>query len=239
MAAYLRLVLEGPLLAFGGEAVDALGVIEAFPAASMLTGLLANALGWQRHHRAALARLQQRLHYAARIDREGQRLTDFQTAQLGADDQGWTTRGAPEGRAGATYGSPHIRRRDHDADKRVVVALRLDDAGEAPTLADLAAALDEPARPLFLGRKPCLPSSRINAGIVEAETLPDALTSLPPLDTETRLFRLLLPSTELHQDGDEERPWSDQRNWRSGVHGGTRIIRVRHLRPTEPAWPGP
>lgn len=237
MASYLRLVLEGPLLAFGGEAVDSLGVIEAFPAASMLTGLLANALGWQRHHRAALARLQQRLHYAARIDREGQLLTDFQTAQLGANDQGWTTRGAPEGRAGGrtTYGSPHIRRRDHDADKRVVVALRLDDADEAPTLADLAAALDEPARPLFLGHKPCLPSARINAGIVEAGTLPDALASLPPLDTATRL---LLPSSEPHQDGDEECPWSDQRNWHSGVHGGTRMIRIRHLlhaRPTRPA----
>jgi CRISPR system Cascade subunit CasD len=228
MRSFLRLVLEGPLLAFGGEAVDSLGVIEAFPAASMLTGLLANALGWQRHHRAALARLQQRLHYGARIDREGQTLTDFQTAQLGANDQAWTTRGAPEGRAGgaATYDSPHIRRRDHDADKRVVVALRLDESDEAPTLAELAAALDEPARPLFLGRKPCLPSTRINAGIVEAQTLPDALASLPPLDTATRL---LLPNSEPREDGDEERPWSDQRNWRSGVHGGTRMIRIRHL----------
>lgn len=233
MGSYLRLVLEGPLLAFGGEAVDSLGVIEAFPAASMLTGLLANALGWQRYHRAALARLQQRLHYAARIDREGQLLTDFQTAQLGANDQGWTTHGAPEGRAGATYGSPHIRRRDHDADKRVVVALRLDDGEEAPTLVDLAAALDEPARPLFLGRKPCLPSTRINAGIVEAETLLDALASLaPPANTKTRV---LLPDSVPYQDGDEERPWSDQRNWHSGVHGGTRTIRIRHLPPARPA----
>jgi CRISPR system Cascade subunit CasD len=231
MASYLRMVLEGPLLAFGGEAVDSLGVIEAFPAASMLTGLFANALGWQRHHRVALARLQKRLHYAVRIDREGHRLVDFQTAQLGANDQGWTTRGAPEGRAGATYGSPHIRRRDHDADKRVVVALRLDDATEAPTLADLAASLDEPARPLFLGRKACLPTARLNAGIVEAETLLDALASLPALGTPTRL---LVPNSEPPQDGDQERPWSDQRNWHSGVHGGTRVVRIRHLPPTQP-----
>jgi CRISPR system Cascade subunit CasD len=231
VAAYLRLVLEGPLLAFGGEAVDSLGVIEAFPAASMLTGLLANALGWQRHHRAALGRLQQRLHYAARIDREGQTLTDFQTAQLGAKDQGWTTRGVPEGRDGgvATYGSPHIRRRDHDADKRVVVALRLNDADEAPTLTDLAAALDEPARPLFLGRKPCLPSARINAGIVEATSLLDALASLLPRHNVKT--RVLLPNSEASQQGDEERPWSDQRNWRSGVHGGTRTIRIRQILP--------
>jgi hypothetical protein len=93
MADYLRLVLEAPLVAFGGETVDARGVIADFPAASMLTGLLANALGWRRGDRDALARLQARLRYAARIDRDGTRLTDFQTAQLGRNDQGWTTRG--------------------------------------------------------------------------------------------------------------------------------------------------
>jgi CRISPR system Cascade subunit CasD len=232
MPVYLRLVLEAPLMAFGGEAVDALGVTEPFPAASMLTGLLANALGWRRQDRDALARLQQRLHYAVRIDREGQLFTDFQTVQLGANDQGWTTRGAPEGRAGASYGAPHIRRRDYDADKRVVIALRLDAPHEVPTLTDLAAALDEPARPLFLGRKPCLPSGRINAGIVESESLLAALATLPPDEKTTRV---MLPHGEPAQLGDEERPWSDQRNWRSGVHGGTRLVRIRHLTSDKPA----
>ena len=128
MTEYLRLVLEGPMLAFGGETVDARGVIVDFPATSMLTGLLANALGWRRSDGDALASLQARLRYAARIDRDGVRLTDFQTAQLGKDDKGWTTHGAPEGRTGAiiTYSSPHLRQRDYDADKRVVVALYLD-----------------------------------------------------------------------------------------------------------------
>jgi CRISPR system Cascade subunit CasD len=85
MADYLRLVLEAPLLAFGGETVDARGVVADFPGASMLTGLLANALGWRRGDRDALARLQARLCYGARIDRDGTRLTDFQTAQLDDD----------------------------------------------------------------------------------------------------------------------------------------------------------
>jgi CRISPR system Cascade subunit CasD len=230
MASYLRLLLEGPLLAFGGEMVDARGVIADFPAASMLTGLLGNALGLRRTDRAALARLQARLHYAARIDREGTRLTDFQTAQLGKDDRGWTTRGAPEGRDGgaATYNSPHIRQRDHDADKRVVVALRLDPAEEAPSLAMLAASLDEPARPLFLGRKPCLPSARICAGIVEADGLLEALATLPPEGVSSRV---LLPGGEPPAPGDETIPWSDQRDWHSGVHGGTRTVRLRRLPP--------
>jgi CRISPR system Cascade subunit CasD len=231
MTAYLRLVLEGPLLAFGAEAVDARGVIADFPAASMLTGLLANALGWRRSDRACLSRLQDRLRYAARIDREGSRLTDYQTAQISRDDVGWTTRGAPEGRSGgvATYNAPHIRQRDYDADKRVVVALCLDPAEEAPTLADISVALDEPARPLFLGRKPCLPAGRIGAGIVEADSLPAALASLPAPDGIASM-RMLLPDDEPREPNDKARPWSDQRDWRSGVHGGTRTVLIRSQR---------
>jgi CRISPR system Cascade subunit CasD len=231
MAAYLRLVLEGPLLAFGGEAVDARGVIADFPAASMLTGLLANALGWRRSDRDALARLQVRLHYAARIDRDGTRLTDFQTVQLRKDDKGWTTHGMPEGRAGDSYNAPHIRQRDYDADKRIVVAVRLDPPDEVPALAALAAALDEPARPLFLGRKPCLPTARICAGIVDAGGLLAALATLPaPAGTSPRV---LMPANEPRQPGDELRPWSDQRNWHSGVHGGTRAVLLRRLPPSQ------
>ena len=43
---HLILRLEAPLMAFGGETIDNLGVVRRFPSASMLTGLLANALGW-------------------------------------------------------------------------------------------------------------------------------------------------------------------------------------------------
>ena len=95
---HLIVSLESPLMAFGGEIIDNYGVIRWFPSASMLTGLLANALGWRRIERERHQRLQDRLVFAARIDREpatGVRLTDFQTAQLSANDQGWTTRGSP------------------------------------------------------------------------------------------------------------------------------------------------
>ena len=80
---HLILTLESPLMAFGGETIDNYGVIRPFPSASMITGLLANALGWRRIERQDHQRLQDRLVFAARIDREragGSRLTDFQTA---------------------------------------------------------------------------------------------------------------------------------------------------------------
>jgi len=233
MGRHLLLVLEAPLIAFGREAVDARGPVDDFPAASLLTGLLANALGWRRTERARHARLQARLVFAARLDRAGTRLTDFQTAQLGAADRGWTTRGAPEGRAGGanTYNAPHIRARDYDADKRVTVALRLHDAVEAPTLDDLAAALDAPARPLFLGRKPCLPTGRLLAGIFEEDGLLAALAAAPPPDDAAAALRVLLPLEEAAGLVHERRWISDTRDWQSGVHAGGREVAIHTLPP--------
>lgn len=213
-------------MSFGAEAVDARGVVSDFPGASMLTGLLANALGWRRSERARLDSLQSRLRFTARIDREGERLTDFQTAQLVQEDKGWTTRGAPEGRAGGakTYQSPYIRRRDYDADKRVTVALTLDPAEEAPDLGALASALVAPARPLFLGRKPCLPARPIFETTLDATDLLSALQQVPPPSAGPT--RTLLP-IGMREPHDATVLVSDLRNWRSGVHGGQREMSVR------------
>ena len=235
---HLIVSLEAPLMAFGGETIDNYGVIRWFPAASMLTGLLANALGWRRIERKLHQRLQDRLVFAARIDREpatGARLTDFQTAQLGSNDQGWTTRGVPEGRAGgaATYDAPHLRYRDYFADMRVSVALRLEPEEENPTLDNLAAALQEPARPLFIGRKPCLPSRSLideqgTRQFAEGDTALAALLAVP-LSADTPhvdTIRALWPDGEGRADITPSRSYmlTDQRNWTSGLHGGGRLV---------------
>ena len=235
---HLIVSLEAPLMAFGGETIDNYGVIRWFPAASMLTGLLANALGWRRIERELHQRLQDRLVFAARIDREpatGARLTDFQTAQLGSNDQGWTTRGVPEGRAGgaATYDAPHLRYRDYFADMRVSVALRLEPEEENPTLDDLAAVLQEPARPLFIGRKPCLPSRSLideqgTRQFAEGDTALAALLAVP-LSADTPhvdTIRALWPDGEGRADITPSRSYmlTDQRNWTSGLHGGGRLV---------------
>ena len=224
MARHLILTLEAPLMSFGGETVDNLGVIRPFPAVSMLTGLLANALGWRRIERQRHQDLQD----------GGLSLQDFQTAQLGASDRGWTTRGAPEDRAGGanTYNAPHLRYRDYHADMRVTVALRLEPSDDAPTLDDLEAALEEPARPLFIGRKPCLPSSPLFSDYCKGETALDALLAWP-LDTaeirQPATVRLLWPEGENAPDMKHVRTnrrslLTDERNWVSGLHGGGRPV---------------
>lgn len=183
-ATFLLLRLEGPLMSFGTTAVDHRRPVQAWPAASMLTGLLANALGWDGADATALDALQARLRWAARIDRPGELLHDFQTAQLSQSDKGWTTRGVVEERGGGpdAYKSPHLRYRDYRADASVLVALRLQPAEPTPTLEDLARALDTPARPLFLGRKGCLPATRINRGLTQADDAVAALRAAPPGD---------------------------------------------------------
>ena len=254
MKMHLILRLEAPLMAFGGETIDNLGVIRRFPSASMLTGLLANALGWRRVERQRHQDLQERLVFAARIDREpagGGRLTDFQTAKLGAADRGWTTRGRPEGRAGGanTYLAPHLRYRDYHADMRVTVALRLEPADLSPTLEDLAVALRQPARPLFLGRKPCLPSAPLLDSVkgpwAEGDTALSVLRNWPlsESDSDSYQSRRVGRSTDVallwpEGEGDGETPAShtymitDERNWAtSGLHGGGRLVHEAALAP--------
>lgn len=225
MARHLLLRLEGPLMAFGGETIDNLGVIRDFPAQSMLTGLFANALGWRREEADAHDRLQARLVFGARLDRAGSRFTDFQTAELGKDDRGWTTTGQPEGRAGGegTYKGQHLRYRDYHADAAVLVALRLEPADESPTLDTIAEALQRPARPLFLGRKPCLPAGPLFGGWVEAPDVLDALRAAPPLASNEQP-RVLWPAGEGELPGSRRIDLCDERNWTSGVHGGWRPV---------------
>ena len=219
---WLVMRLVAPLASFGGTAIDARGVSRDFPAASALTGLLANALGTERREVAALDRLQARLVFGVRREAEPVlgRMTDFQTAKLEKADRGWTRRGS-EGRDGGalTYDSPHVRYRDYHADTRMSVVLRLDPAEEAPSLDDLAAALDRPARPLFLGRKSCLPAGRLFDGFVTAADPHAALIAVPALAGCDGEMRALWPA-----EGREGREVTDCRDWRAGLHGGARRV---------------
>lgn len=225
---WLILRFEAALMAFGGVAIDHVGPTRNFPAASTLTGLIGNAFGWHWSDRDALQATQDRLIFAARCDREGTLLTDTQNAQLAKHDKGWTTDGAPEERAGASYDAPHRRSRDYLADAALRIVLRLDPVEEAPTLDAVAEAIDRPARPLFLGRKPCLPATLLLPSRDErwmgAGTAWEALRAVPGAGMQMRAQWPAGQGPESGDGVDRIADLADLRNWRTGLHGGARRV---------------
>ena len=240
MGDMLILKLDAPLMSFGGVIVDEQGITRLFPGRAMLTGLCANALGFEHRDFDRLEALQRRLRYAVRCDRPGKEIVDYQTVDLRPDfmQRGWTTRGRIEKRGGGNAATgTHIRFRRFLAYSFYTVALTLAPAEQTPTLDDLEAALREPARPLFIGRKPCLPSVPLLAGRWQAPTLLQALEAHPlaPGASDGSPLRAWWPADE-----DTERPKSrlipvtDDRDWHNQIHVGRRWIYegTIHVRPT-------
>jgi CRISPR system Cascade subunit CasD len=233
----LLLRLDAPLMSFGAVVVDQNHPVWRFPGVAMLTGLLGNALGWDHRDTDRLQSLQDRLRFAARWDAEPELLTDYQTVDLGQDfmiGTGWTTRGRREdrGKGAATTGT-HIRYRDHWANGVATIALALDGEGE-PGLAALEQALRCPARPLFLGRKPCLPAGPLLLGRRKAEGVRAALAAEPLADIGPRRrpgrIPALWPLDEAQCAQVEER--YAPRDWRNNIHRGTERHAVGFLEVT-------
>ncbi len=225
----LLLRFDAPLMSFGGVTVDSHGVIQPFPSMSMICGLLGNALGYHHADTQGLQRLQERLQYACRQDRRGSRMRDFQTVDLGQehmdDKNAWTTWGQLQERKGGTASSGTlIRERDYWADARYTISLMLEPVEEIPTLTELQHALAFPERPLFIGRKPCMPADMILLGRTEAQSLL-AVLSDPDWAPEPGTFQCCWPATPRHRgDHTKERPVSDARDWANQIHVGERWI---------------
>ncbi len=236
--------LQSPLMSFGTPQVDQYGPTGRFPTLSQVTGLFANALGYRFGDFNLIQSLQGRLQIASLLVSEGEELEDFQTVDLGLPhlrSPGWTTWGRTEHRTGgpsARFGT-HIRLRRYRADATVVAAISLRPADTKPTLDVLADALTTPHRPLYIGRKPCLPSTRMVVGILQyAGDMREALMAIPqefptlwaaiggndktePLPAEWPI------SSERDVDvshGIRVHRVTDQRDWRHQVHGGERAV---------------
>jgi len=230
MKKFLILDLEAPTVSFGSNTVDAIGRVDDFPTQSMITGLIANALGYDRAHTKDHDALQANIRFGAIIIREGARSVDYQTAAIFKSDKAWTTNGSVVAREMGAEGTT-IRMREFEADKRVVVALEVVDAADN-TLDAIAHAVMYPERPIFIGRKPNLPSGYISApGVIEAETLSDALAKSAGIMGVTRPSRAILPMDEPSAPGDQIRHIYDSRNWSAGAHTGARGVRSRRIQP--------
>ena len=195
----------------------------------------------------------------ARLDRTGTELLDFQTALLFEDEKNWTTRGNPEGREKSpsySWGKSgrkelnHIRKRFYRADAFVTVALRLGPADQTPDIDAIATALITPARPLFIGRKPCLPARPVYTGeTVDAATVLEALLATTIVAGRQKPswrkgdpsdpVRMVVPPHERQPTGnDRTETISNVRDWVAGVHAGeNRLVLLSRPRTDFPPWP--
>ncbi|MFN8752238.1 MAG: type I-E CRISPR-associated protein Cas5/CasD [Betaproteobacteria bacterium] len=230
--------LDAPLISFGGVVIDQINPVERFPGRSLLAGLFGNALGWDHRETSRLSRLQIRLRIAARWDAEPERWVDYHTVVLGQErlvDTGWTTRGRREDRGtGTATSGTHQRYRHFWANGVATVAVAL--AGDDdPDIGVLQSALLNPARPLFIGRKTCLPASPLLLGRRETPSLREALCREPLADIGPRrrpkVIEACWPADDAAGADTVER--YDLRDWPNNLHRGSQPYAVGLLELTQ------
>jgi CRISPR system Cascade subunit CasD len=215
-------------MSFGGVRVDETNPTDGFPGQSMLTGLVGNALGICHGEFDVLSELQTSIVQGSRIDVPGQRLVDYQTVDLGQRfmKSGWTTWGKAESREGGKSAreGTHQRWRHYWADRVVTVALTVK-SGASIGLDQLQGALRAPARTLFIGRKPCLPATRILQASIEAENVLSALQAVP-LSTRCTQSTVMAqwPVHDGSGHGARITRVTDERDWSNQIHVGRRKV---------------
>ena len=236
----LILALEAPIMSWAKPTQDATAAPNRpFPGVSMVTGLMANALGFTRENHRALQIMQDAIIIASRIDREPAlpHLDDLQTAELAFNDRAWTTMGRPQGRGGerSKYQHPHPVRRLYLQDTVATVAVSFrENEPRAPDLEDVAQALDRPHRPLYIGRRSCIPSRPVNAGLREAAGPLTAVMNEPLLWHDPRQPQVRMQWTEdQNHAGLPVTPTiittaDDLRDWDSRLMGGHRYVIEGH-----------
>ena len=224
-------------MSFGGVVVDQINPVERFIGRSQLVGMLANALGWDHRDAARMNALQATVRHASRWDVEPERVVDYHTVDLGQDfmiDSGWTTRGIREDRGGANSRATHQRYRHYWANGCATVAMTLIEGG-APNLSDLEASLRRPARPLFIGRKTCLPASPVLLGHRSAPNLLAALKAEPLANPGPRQAPSRIAGCWPVEDEPTEHTLEmyDLRDWRNNLHRGRQRYAVGFLEAPE------
>lgn len=219
---YSILRLKGPLVSFGSVRMSAKREPTApAPRLSMVCGLIANALGIDRSESERLQELQSSIEYAAREDVRPEVLSDYQTADLGSDvlyGTNWTTHDRVEERGGSNNQSTEQRYRDYLAGGVYTVALR----SSLLSTDEIEEAFLRPMRPLFIGRKSCLPSAPMYRGVMEGSSPVDALMDAPFDDAPPDACRVWHEAP----DGDET---YDRRNWKSQAFTASRKVKETTL----------
>jgi len=158
--ATLLLRLAAPLQAWGSDSKFNIRSTEREPTKSGVIGMVAAALGIQRNEDPAKLKPLSELKFGVRVERDGVLLRDFHMVH--------------------EQKASHVTERYYLSDAVFLAALNCDDRG---FLEKIAAALENPVYPLFLGRRSCPPTLPLVIGITE-DDLVDSLRNADPLTGE-------------------------------------------------------
>lgn len=208
----LLLRLEGPLQSWGLRARWEDRDTASEPTKSGVIGLLGCTLGLRRDD-DRLRQLSEALRMGVRVERAGSLLVDYHTTgggYLKASDELKGTRYADEPYVGGVLSTDapnkegryqvkitqssktpetDVSRRAYLMDAAFLVALQ---SGDAALIGELAAAVQSPVWPPFLGRKACVPTAPLFAGTGTYADLRAALVEQPLPDSAAAPLRLLI-----------------------------------------------
>ena len=158
--ATLLLRLAAPLQAWGSDSKFNIRSTEREPTKSGVIGMVAAALGIQRNDDPEKLRPLSELKFGVRVERDGVLLRDFHMVH--------------------EQKASHVTERYYLSDAVFIAALSSDDVG---FLEKIAAALEKPVYPLFLGRRSCPPTLPVVIGITDGDLL-DSLRNAEPITGE-------------------------------------------------------
>ena len=173
----LLLRLAAPMQSWGSDSKFDWRRTENAPTKSGVIGLIAAALGRRRNE--SIEDLQA-LRFGVRIDKEGKLLCDFHTAK--------------------SEKSAYVTYRYYLLDAVFLVGLE----GDPGLLHEIEYALNNPALPLYLGRRSCPPEGRLCLGIREDKPLKQALleegrqTMAQQKHDQPETLRIILDADDSH-----------------------------------------
>lgn len=166
--AYMVLYLDGPFQSYGINYTEKLKGTEVFPSKSAVIGLLGCSLGITREQREKLSELSRNLRMAARLDRGGRKITDYQNvagAYVNGECLGHIAVEALIKGNKSKSSDNKLIDKEYLMDTAFTVVLE----GEEELLKECEEAIKNPKWIYSLGRYNCVPSVPIYGTIVNRE----------------------------------------------------------------------
>ena len=179
----LAFYIDAPLQSWGSASKFQHRETNRFPTKSAIVGLIAAALGVDKHSeneaarlapiidlKLTVVRLEKKLHPSSRV-------TDFHTVGGGYDKKKlWEKMSIPHKASGAPFGTV-ITRRSYLVDARFIALLE----GDSVILEQIKKALENPKWGIWFGRKTCIPASPLSPIIEDLkETALEAMLNFLP-----------------------------------------------------------